>query len=423
MVELKNKNTGLLESIAKSKEERKEIREWSFLFLGAAIGSGILILPLQAGKVTLLATLIAMIIAIPGVYIGNSLMVKMNATTPKCNSYDSSIEFHLGKKVGYVLSLIYILLIFTILVIVGTSATSNFAAVLQYYGHMNSSIASFPIYIGIFLAIVILPLLFGQNFLLSLIEKIVALKIVILLILILMFIPLWHSENMHRVLSLSTNNLGSGILEMLPVLIFGVGYFTAIATMMSSLQKKYGEANIKLLCGKGNRSNMIALVLVGVLMFLFIGSSLFALSISSLDFAAKNNLTALSVIAKNSSSGLFSQFSIFIGFFISLLAILTSVYAVSVGVIDSVASRLPKRAQNYKKIITIVIFFVLFIWIALNINILSFIIHVIAPLIVIFTFFLPAVAVYKSKKLAQFRGIFPILSIIIGVVVLIASLM
>jgi len=59
----------------------------------------------------------------------------------------------------------------------------------------------------------------------------------------------------------------------------------------------------------------------------------------------------------------------------------------------------------------------------LNINILACVIHVIAPLIVIFTFFLPVIAVYKSEKLKKYRNFVPILSILVGIIVLVASFM
>ena len=406
-----------------SSEEKRDIREWAFLFLGAAIGSGILLLPLQAGKVSLLTTFIAMVIGITGVYIGQSLMVRITSTTPNCLSYDASIEYHLGKKVGIILSVVYTIFIFTILVILGTGATTNFAAAIQYYGISHSNLQSHPMYVGVFLAFAILPVIFGERFLLSLIEKVVALKIVILVALIILFIPLWHSANIKRELSFSTVGLGHGVLELLPVIVFGVAFFTAIGSMVASLQRKYGKQGDEAIYKKGNMSNALALLLVGILMFIFISSTLFALTPASLGFAAQNNLTALAVIAKNSSGGFFSHFSILAGFVITVLAILTSFYAVVIGVVDSVISKLPKRIQGKKRSVTVGIFIILFLWIVLNINILACVIHVIAPLIVIFTFFLPVIAVYKSEKLKKYRNFVPILSILVGIIVLVASFM
>jgi len=409
--------------LPEEQQVKKDIREWSFLFLGSAIGSGILLLPLQAGKVSLYTTFISMVIALIGTYIGQKLMIRMTSTTPNCTSYDSAIENHLGKVAGIILSIIFIIFLFTIVVILGTGATNNFAATIQHYNFVHTDLEKYPLYILACMVVMALPLLFGERFLLAMIEKVVAFKIVILAILIIMFIPLWRPENIHHYLSHAGTGigLGAGVLVLLPVLIFGATFFPSIGSMSRFFKFHYPTDSNEAMFKKANKTNIIAMILLAIVLVLFISSTLFALTPQSLEYAGSHNLTALAVIGQSDSGGFLANFSILAGYVITILAILTSFYAVIIGVIDGVITRLPKSAKINKKVVIVVVFILLFLWIVLNLNILSFIIHVISPLIVIFVFFIPVIAIYVSPKLKQFRGALPIISLIVGVFLMIAS--
>ncbi|MCX5774062.1 MAG: hypothetical protein NTX05_05580 [Fusobacteria bacterium] len=404
-------------------QEKKEIREWSFLFLGSAIGSGIILLPLQAGKVSLLTTLISLVIGLVGTYFGQNLMIRMTSTTPNCKSYDHAIETHLGKVIGIGLSVIFIIFLFTLIVLLGTGVTTNFAAALEHYHIVNTNLERYPLYIMLILAIMALPLIFGEKFLLALIEKVVAFKVIILIVLIFIFIPLWHPDNIRYYLSLSATGvgIGKGILVLLPVLIFGATFFPSIGSMGRFFKSNYPLDSDEETFKKANKTNINAMILLAIVLVVFITSTLFALTPSSLDFAAKNNLTALSVIGQSDSTGYIATFAIFAGYLITILALLTSFYAVIIGVIDGVMTRLPKKIRIKKLGVVLIVFVLLFLWIVLNLNILSFIIHVVAPLIVIFVFFIPVIAAYVSPRLKSYRGIIPLISLVIGIFLMIAS--
>ncbi len=398
-----------------------EIREWAFLFLGSAIGAGILFVPLQAAKVSLFATFLSIIVALIGAYCGHKLMIKMTATTPNCGSYDDAIEYHLGKTAGIILSTIFIIFLFSIIVVLGTGLNDNLAAMISFYNLTDLNLSKYPVFIFILLALLATPLIVGERFLLAMVEKVVVVKVVILAILVLMFIPLWKMENIHHYLNFSLNGLGRGIFILLPVLIFGATFFPSIGSMSRYFQKVYPALDKTTLFKETNKTNAVAILMLAVVLVAFITSTLFALTPSSLSYAGEHNLSALAVIGKVSSKGFFSSFCIFAGFLVTVLALMTSYYAVILGVIDGAVSRIPRVNQIPRKLVIIIIHLILWVWIYFDINILVFIEHVVSPLIVIFVFLIPAIAVYSSKKIGSCKKKAAIICLIIGIFLLIAS--
>ena len=398
-----------------------EIREWAFLFLGSAIGAGILFVPLQAAKVSIFATFLSIIVALIGAYCGHKLMIKMTATTPNCGSYDDAIEYHLGKTAGIILSTIFIIFLFSIIVVLGTGLNDNLAAMISFYDLTELNLSKYPLFIFILLALLATPLIIGERFLLAMIEKVVVVKVVILAILVLMFIPLWKMENIHHYLDFSLNGLGRGIFILLPVLIFGATFFPSIGSMSRYFQKVYPALDKTTLFKETNKTNAAAILMLAVVLIAFITSTLFALTPSSLSYAGEHNLSALAVIGKVASKGFFSSFCIFAGFLVTVLALMTSYYAVILGVIDGVVSRIPGVKHIPRKLVIIVIHLILWLWIYFDINILVFIEHVISPLIVIFVFLIPVIAVYSSKKIGSYKTKAAIICLIIGIFLLIAS--
>ncbi|HJO94770.1 MAG TPA: hypothetical protein QF753_15335 [Victivallales bacterium] len=405
----------------KHKIKSKDTREWSFLFLGSAIGAGILFIPLQAGKVSIYSTLLTIIIALIGTYIGQKLMIKMIATTKNCSSYDDAIEYHLGKYGGVILSSIFLIFLFTIIVLLGTGVNDNLAAMLHYYKITGIGLQNNSIYTLILLACLSIPLIVGEKFLLSMIEKVVSFKIIILAILVFMFIPLWKSDNIHYYTYFSFEDIGMGLITLMPVLIFGATFFPSIGSMGRYFRTEYNNLNSDELYKVTNKTNIYAMLMLSVVLIAFITSSLFALNPSSLTYAGNHNLSALAVIGMTSSTGFFADFCIFAGYLITVLAILTSYYAVIIGLIDGIASRVPYADRINRKTIIILIHILLWVWIVRNINILIFIERIISPLIVIYVFFIPFIAAYWSKKMGKHKHFVSITCLIIGIFLMIAS--
>jgi serine transporter len=405
----------------KLKVKSKDTREWSFLFLGSAIGAGILFIPLQAGKVSIYSTFLTIIIALIGTYIGQKLMIRMIATAKNCASYDDAIEYHLGKYAGIGLSVVFLLFLFTIIVLLGTGVNDNLAAMLHYYKISGSGLRYNSIYTLILLACLSVPLIIGEKFLLAMIEKIVSFKIIILSILVFMFIPLWKAGNIHHYTNFSFSDVGMGLVILMPVLIFGATFFPSIGSMGRYFRTEYKDLNTEELYKATNKTNIYAMLMLSVVLIAFITSSLFALSPASLIYAGNHNLSALAVIGRTSSTGFFADFCIFAGYLITVLAILTSYYAVIIGLIDGIASRVPYADKINRKTIIILIHILLWIWIVKDINILYFIEKIISPLIVIYVFFIPFIAAYWSKKMGKHKHFISITCLLIGVFLMIAS--
>lgn len=395
---------------------QKEQREWTFIFLGAALGSGILFIPLQMGSVSLITALTAMIIGIFFVYIGNYLVAKITTFVPHNKGYDDALTLILGKHIGKGLSLLYLLFLFTVIVIYGEGMCSNTASLLEEYHLASITIATHPLYILLVLIILAIPLLLGERFLLKWMEKVVSLKIAILIILILLFIPLWKVSNMLYYFNLPTPNYMSSIGSLLPLIIFGASFFPAIGSMCRALEERYPKVSHQEKFYYVNRSVKRALITFTILLVLFILSALFALSPESLSYAIEHNLTALSIISQNGNGNFISMIAIFTGLLVSLLAILTSFYAIILGLIDALILMLPRKIGKKRSIFLIFIF--LYGWITLKINILAFIYQVISPLILIYLFFLPSIAVFKIKESSILERISAIVSFLIGLMML-----
>jgi len=399
----------------------REIREWAFLFLGSALGAGILFIPLQAAKVSFYATILSIVIALIGTYCGQKLMIRMTATTPECGSYGDAIEYHLGKTAGIILSTIFIIFLFALIVLLGTGLNDNLASMISFYKLTDLNLSEYPLFVLILLGVLATPLLLGEKFLLTMIEKVVVVKVILIAILVFMFIPLWQYENIHHYLKFSVSGLGMGIFTLLPVLIFGATFFPSIGSMSRYFRKTYPTLDELTMFKGTNKTNKVAIIMLAIVLLAFITSTLFALTPSSLSYAAKHNLSALAVIGQTSSKGFVSSFCIFAGYLITVLALMTSYYAVILGVIDGVIARIPGMSLVPRKIVIILLHLILWAFICLNINIIAMIEHVVAPLIVIFVFLLPVITVYKSKKIGSYMIKVPIICLIIGLFLLVAS--
>jgi serine transporter len=406
----------------KLKVKCKDTREWSFLFLGSALGAGILFLPLQAGKVSIYSTLLTIVVALIGTYIGQKLMIRMIVTTTECTSYDHAIGYHLGKYPGILLSCIFLIFLFSIMVLLGTGINNNFADMLRYYNVINiTALQKNPVYTLVLLACLAMPLIIGEKFLLSMLEKVVSFKIIILTILVFMFIPLWKSENIQHYTYFSFGDFGMGLVTLMPVLIFGATFFPSIGSMGRYFRTEYSDLNTEELYKVTNKTNIYAMILLFLVLVVFITSALFALSPGSLLYAGTHNLSALAVIGRGAPTGFFADYCVFAGYLITVLAILTSYYAVIIGLIDGIISRVPYADKINRKIIIVLIHFLLWVWIVKNINILVFIERIVSPLIVLYVFFIPFFAAYFSKKMGKHKHFVSITCFLIGLFLMIAS--
>lgn len=403
------------------KIKSKDTREWSFLFLGSALGAGILFIPIQAGKVSIYSTFLTIVISLTGTYIGQKLMVRMISTTDNCCSYDDAIGFHLGKYIGIGLSTVYLIFLFSIIVMFGAGINDNLAAMLHFYKISSTTLQYNKYYTLILLAVISVPLLIGEKFLLAMIEKVVSFKIFILIVLILMFIPLWKVSNFNHYTFFSLRDLGMGMVTLIPVLIFGATFFPSIGSMGRYFRTEYNITDKNQLFKVSNRTNLYAIIMLAVVLYSFITSALLALDPNSLTYAGVHNLSALAVIARTSSSGFFAKFCIFSGYLITVIAILTSYYAVIIGLIDGIVSRIKYASIINRKIIVIIIHFVLWIWIVRNINILLFIERILSPLIVIYVFFIPVIAAFSSKKMGKHNRLISFGCLAIGIFLMISS--
>jgi len=408
----------VLQGVSAEKEMRTDIRQWIALFVACSIGSGILLLPEKAAGVNLYTVIAAVIFGSVASYLGQSLMIRMTSTVDVNPSYDNSLNVHLGKGFGIFSAGVYIILTLTVVIMLGTAASSNLASGLAYYHVTHGNLVKNPLFVAIFLAVVASPMVISEKMVLRVVEKIVAFKIVIILAVTALFIPLFKVSNLTREISLSTNNIFSGIVTLLPVLIFAISFFAVVGPATAYFKTKYSSDSDETNYERANKSQGVALVFSAVIMIAFIFSAMCVLSPSSLTYAAANNLTALTVVANNVSGTGLSSFLILAGFTITVLAILTSFYGVLAGVINGAMTKLPESASKYRKLVVVAVFAILYTFIVFDVNILNLVIHFLTPLIICYMFVVPGIACFVSKKLRKYGAIIPIISIILGVFLL-----
>ena len=376
---------------------------WALGLFGTAVGAGILFLPINAGMSGFWPLIIMTLIVGPMTYYAHRGLARF-VLSSKNPGQDITyvVQEHFGTTGGRLITLLYFLAIYPILLIYGVGITNTVISFIENQMHMappSRAVVSF-----VLLAVMIGIMLLNERIILAVTNWLVYPLIAIIFGLSLYLIPQWNGAALHQVPTVG------GFLKTLwltiPVLVFAFNHSPAISSCAVSHAHRYPDSAT---CDReiSRTLHQTAIMLVAFVM-LFVFSCVLALTPEDLLKAKAENISILSYLANHFDNPVISYF----GPFVAFLAISSSFFGHYLGAregLEGLVNQLRKEPiapAKFQKISAV--FFMVTLWIVAIINpsILGFIESLSGPVIAMILFIMPMYAIHKIPALQKYRGAF-----------------
>ncbi len=310
------------------------------------------------------------------------------------------VQEHFGKTGGRLITLLYFLAIYPILLIYGVGITNTVISFMEHQMHMAPpprSVVSF-----VLIAIMVGIMLTNENFILKVTNWLVYPLIAILFGLTLYLIPHWNGAILREMPS--AHNFVSTLWLTIPVLVFAFNHSPAISSCAVSHAHHFPQgSDTDREINKTLRQTAVMLV---AFVMLFVFSCVLSLTPADLAQAKAQNISILSYLANQFDNPVISYFAPFVAF----LAISSSFFGHYFGAregLEGLVNQLldkPIEPKKFQKISAA--FFMITLWIVaiLNPSILGFIESLSGPVIAMILFIMPMYAIRHVPALQRFRG-------------------
>ncbi len=270
---------------------------WMLGLFGTAIGAGTLFLPINAGVGGFWPLLILSLLAFPMTFYAHRGLTRFVLSGREGSDITDVVEEHFGLKAGAVITLLYFLAIFPILLIYSVALTNTVGS------FMLNQLSITPPPRAILSLVLILGLLIvvrcGEQVIVKAMSMMVYPFIVALLFLAVFLIPHWNGGILSTA---STLPEPSALLHTLwlaiPVMVFSFNHSPIISAFAVDQKRRYGD-NAEV------RSSQILsrahLLMVAMVLF-FVFSCVLTLSPEQLAEAKAQNLSILSYLANHFSN-------------------------------------------------------------------------------------------------------------------------
>lgn len=374
---------------------------WALSLFGTAVGAGVLFLPINAGMGGFWPLIIMTILVGPMTYFAHRGLARF-VLSSKNPGQDITyvVQEHFGKTGGRLITLLYFLAIYPILLIYGVGITNTVISFMEHQMHMAPpprSVVSF-----ILIAIMVGIMLTNENFILKVTNWLVYPLIAILFGLTLYLIPHWNGAILREMPS--AHDFVTTLWLTIPVLVFAFNHSPAISSCVVSHAHHFPQgSDTDREISKTLRQ--AAMMLVAFVM-LFVFSCVLSLTPADLSQAKAQNISILSYLANHFDNPVISYF----GPFVAFLAISSSFFGHYFGAregLEGLVNQLldkPIEPKKFQKISAA--FFMITLWIVaiLNPSILGFIESLSGPVIAMILFIMPMYAIRHVPALQRFRG-------------------
>ncbi|CAK7193011.1 Serine transporter [Commensalibacter sp. Nvir] len=381
---------------------------WMLSLYGTAIGAGVLFLPINAGAGGLIPLIVLAIIVFPMTYLSHHALCRFvlcgNAT-----DITVVVEEQFGKYFGYLITFLYFLAIYPLLLVLIVSLTNTVESFVQYQLHLQP----LPrIIIGFVLSALLMCIVqFGEHLIVRIMSTLVYPLIAVLLIISIALIPQW-SLDLFREVSLrgASNHGGNGLLLTLwltiPVAVFSFNHSPIISSLAVS-QSKINKKNAPYKCGKIIKYSNIMMV-VTVMFFVF--SCALCLSPINLQEAKYQNISILSYLANHYNSPFLKWVAPIVAFLAISKTYLGHYLGTREGINGMISKTLilcqckPISLKLSNRLGIGFIFITCWAIATYNPSILVMIESISGPILAILLFLLPMYAIHTLPALKQYKG-------------------
>ncbi|GAA5103947.1 HAAAP family serine/threonine permease [Wohlfahrtiimonas larvae] len=385
---------------------------WMLSLYGTAIGAGVLFLPIKAGSGGLIPLLFVLFFSFPMAYLAHRGLCRF-ILAGSSNDGDITVttEEFFGPTAGNVITFLYFLIIFPILLIYSVGLTNTTLSFMENQLHLISATAADSLALKSIVSLAIVSCLmliinFGQEMTLKVMSY-----LVYPFICVLMFIAVWMSQYWSTAIfsTWSTEATVMGTLGniwlIIPVMVFAFNHSPIISSL--AVAKKKEDAGVAE--QKCSRIIKYANILMVVTVMFFVVSCALALSPEQLSQAAEENLPILSYVANHFGTPFFSILAPIVAF----VAMSKSFFGHYLGAkegFDGLVTRGAKamgKAPSVKtvnKITFVFIFITCWVIAILSPNVLDLIETLVGPIIASILFLLPMYAISRVPALAKYKG-------------------
>ncbi|ELV8625027.1 HAAAP family serine/threonine permease [Vibrio cidicii] len=373
----------------------KHDTHWVLSLFGTAVGAGILFLPINLGIGGFWPLMLMALVAFPMTFLGHRGLARFVLSSQQRNAdFTDVVEEHFGSQAGRLISLLYFLSIFPILLIYGVGITNT----VDSFMVNQAGMASLPrvLLSGVLVASLIAIMLGGEKLMLKAFAVMVYPLAAILAFLSFYLIPDWQLPSLTIP---SSVDFMQTVWLAVPVVVFSFSHAAAISSFANVQRRHYAEHAEK----KSEQILKRTSVMLIAFVLLFVFSCVLALSPEQLAEAKAQNVSVLSYLANATNNPFIATF----GPLVAFIAITSSFLGHFLGARESLNGLITKHAcisNNNADKVTIVVLFVS-IWIAAVINpsILGMMETLSGPVIAMILFIMPVYAIYKIDALRQYR--------------------
>jgi len=380
---------------------KKEDFFWSLSLFGTAVGAGVLFLPITVGMGGLWCFILMALLAFPMTFFAHRGLARF-VFVGKGSSEDitAAADEAFGSKVGFLVTFLYFVAIFSILLVYSVSLTNTIDAILTE----NLKLPAVPrVLLASVLTVFLMFLVnYGEEIIIRAISFLVFPFVAAILLLSLFLIPNWNGGIFHAAPQSAKETFVS-MLFIIPVMVFSFNHSPIISSMVLAQKRKYGggaEARI-------NRILLVAHSLIVFVVIFFVFSCSMAFEPAQLAQAKQSNITVLTYMASAFNNPVLHN----VAPIIAAIAITKSFLGHYMGTREGfvgIVRRAPfANAWSQKKINAISLISIgICVWVAavFNPSALDLIDDLSGPILAIILFLMPAYAVKVVPAMRRYAG-------------------
>ncbi|MCJ8348869.1 HAAAP family serine/threonine permease [Moritella sp.] len=371
--------------------------KWTLSLFGTAVGAGILFLPINIGAGGFWPLIIMALLAGPMTFLAHRGLSRFVLSSKKPEAdFTDVVEEHFGPNAGRIISILYFLSIYPILLIYGVGLTNTIDSfIVNQLGLVSPSRVLLS---GILVAGMVGVMMGGEKLVLKAFEIIVYPLVLILAGLSIYMIQDWQVPD----ISMATDmgEFSRTLWLAVPVTVFAFSHAAAISSFSTAQKRHYGQQ-------AGEKSEQIlkrtSIMLISFVIF-FVFSCVFSLTPEQLLEAKVQNISVLSYLANVKDNALIAS----LGPLIAFIAITSSFFGHFLGAREGLNGLIRKQVNMTPAAINKLTIFLLFtsIWAVsvMNPSILNMMEMFSGPVIAMILFVMPMYAVSKVEALAKYRG-------------------
>lgn len=374
---------------------RRHDTHWVISLFGTAVGAGILFLPINLGLGGIWPLIIVAVLSGPMTFLAHRGLARFVLSSSQPNAdFTDVAEEHFGQFIGRLISILYFLSIFPILLIYGVGLTNTVESFMV--NQLSMAAPDRVMLSGVLVFAMIAVMLAGEKTMLRAFAIMVYPLAAILAALSFYLIPEWQWPAMTSIDSASFINT---IWLALPVTVFAFSHAAAISGFANVQRREYGEH------AQQKSSKILAnttIMLAGFVLF-FVFSCVLSLSPEQLAQAKAQNVSVLSYLANITANPVITT----LGPLIAFIAITSSFLGHFLGARESLKTLIAKPTgltlKQADKWGVAIMFFAIWGAAVVNPGILNLMETLSGPIIAMILFIMPVVAIYNVKALAQYR--------------------